>query len=62
MRAPEDFDWWKWRPVLSTRIGASLREVSTWTLAEMAECHLALDLAEDLDVLRDRRLAPKAPR
>lgn len=49
--------------MLSDKIRATRREIETeWTLAEMAEAHLALDLQEDLAVLVDRRLTPPDPK
>lgn len=49
---------------MSDRFGhPSPREIAEdWTLADMEEAHLALDLAEDTSILVDRILAPPAPR
>lgn len=61
LQAPPDFDWYFWRLVLAEKIGASVREIEDWSLADAAEAHLALDLAEDTAILVDRRLNPPRP-
>jgi hypothetical protein len=63
LQVPADFDWYLWRLVLSPKIGASLHEIENdWTIDRMAEAHLALDLAEDLETLIERRLTPDPAR
>jgi len=44
-------------------MSASLIEIETqWTIEDVRRAHLALDLAEDLAVLVERRLRPPDPR
>ncbi len=60
MHAPEGFDWLLWRVVLSERITDSRHTIETeWTISDVLEAHTALDLAEDLAILVDRRLVVK---
>lgn len=47
---------------MSDRLGASLSEIETeWTVEDVRKAHLALDLAEDLAILVERRLRPETP-
>jgi hypothetical protein len=40
-----------WRLVLSPRISSGLIEIQTeWTMADVAAAHLALDVAEDVEI------------
>jgi hypothetical protein len=40
-----------WRLVLSPRISSGLIEIQTqWTLEDVAAAHLALDVAEDVEI------------
>ncbi len=57
-------DWFVWRLALDRRIGASAVEIRrSWTVADAAEAHLALDVAEDMAHAAHAALTPpKAPR
>lgn len=53
---PECLDWYVWRLVVThTASYADLRD--RWTVDEMAQAHLALDVGEDLDRLLHARSA-----
>ena len=48
MPVPECLDWYVWKLVMThTATYAELRD--RWTVGEMAQAHLALDITEDLD-------------
>lgn len=49
---PDEFDAEVWRLCLSPRLCVSLIEIQTkWTLADFVSAHIALDVAEDVEIL-----------
>lgn len=60
---PDDFDWYLWRLCLSDRIRDDRATIERdWTMGDVLEAHLALDVAEDLAIVARRRLRPTDPR
>lgn len=58
LNAPADTNWLLARLVLSDKIKDSRIDIETkWTLSDVLEAHEWLDLAEDMAVIVERRLA-----
>lgn len=50
-------DWELWRIVGSLHFTATLQEISShWTLDDVAEAHRYLDLMDQLEVLKTRKV------
>lgn len=49
---PEGYDWKIWRLICSDTISVGLKELENeWTLADVENAHLALDIIEDARIL-----------